>query len=277
MSIKVEIIADSISTAGVRLTTFSLRYPRIIHGELLTHRMFSRNSSSSRAIPIQKMIDEVKSSPFVPEVLLKNQKGMQAGEPLSEDYQQYAKREWLIGRDMAVRTAQILKDLSIHKEYVNRVLEPFSYISVVLTATDFNNWFTLRYHSAAQPEIHALAKEMYTQYEERKFEVLEEGAWHLPYISKEELYKDTKENIITSVARCARVSYKTHEGKDSTFEEDQKLYDRLVGSTPVHASPAEHQAMATGDPNIRSGNFQGWIQYRQTIPNNTSYEFLGED
>lgn len=270
----VEIVADSNSKAGIRLTTFSLKYPRIIHGELMTHRVFSRNSSSSRAVPVSKMIKEIEDDPFIPEVFLKNQKGMQAVEPIQN--QLTARVEWLNGRDAAVRTAKNLLSLNIHKEYVNRVLEPFSFISVVLTATDFNNWFALRYHPHAQPEIQELAKLMWEKYSSASPKFLSEGEWHLPYVHEHELSSlPIETNKIRSVARCARVSYKTHEGKEPSYQEDYNLFTKLVGSTPVHASPAEHQAMATGDPNIKSGNFKGWIQYRQTLPNHTAKEFSG--
>lgn len=270
----VEIVADSISKANIRLTTFSLKYPRIIHGELLTHRVFSRNSSSSRAVPVSKMIKEVEEDPFIPQVFLKNQKGMQALEPVEN--QDEAKAEWLFGRDMAVVTAKNLNELQVHKEYSNRVLEPYSYISVVVTATDFNNWFGLRYHPDAQPEIQELAKLMWEKYSTSSPEYIPEGFWHLPYVEREQDY-DLTENQIISVARCARVSYKNHEGNTSSYEEDVALFNRLLDHNPVHASPAEHQAMATGDPNIKSGNFSGWIQFRHTLENHTVKEFREKD
>lgn len=288
--IEAKIVADSLAPSGVRLTTFVLTYPRFIHSELMTHRMFSRNASSSRAIPVKKSIQMVIDNPVIPLAFTKNKAGMQGGEALTGEQEAAAVAAWLEGRDKAVEVANKLADLEVHKQYANRILEPYSHITVVLTATDFSNWFALRCHEAAQPEIHALADLMYVQYADNKPVNLRAGEWHLPFIDKYnvdqasydwslDLRGGTKDQFVTtmlikrSVAKCARVSYLNHDGTRPTAADDLALYNRLLGSLPIHASPAEHQAMATGDPSVRSGNFRGWVQYRKTLPGENVTEF----
>ncbi len=285
--IEAKIICDSLAPSGVRLTTFVLTYPRFIHSEFMTHRVFSRNASSSRAIPVKKQIQMVIDNPAVPLAFTKNQKGMQGGEPLDAAQSDLALGAWLQARDRAVIQAQLLADLEVHKQYANRILEPWAHITVVCTATEWDNFFALRCHEAAQPEIHALADKMYELYIINTPTHLEEGEWHLPFVNPEDAVESintylTAKNlsVITeafalkmSVARCARVSYLNHDGKKSTLEQDLELYNRLVGSAPIHASPAEHQAMAIGDPNTRSGNFRGWIQYRKTLKDENVVNF----
>lgn len=284
--IDVKIVADSMAPSGVRLTTFVLTYPRFIHAEFMTHRMFSRNASSSRAIPVKKQIVEVLKNPVVPIAFLKNQKGMQGGEPIPN--QDEARMAWLRGMHDAVRIAEKLSDMDVHKQYANRILEPWAHITVVCTATDFANFFALRCHSAAQPEIHELADKMYLVYQVSPPQQLKEGQYHIPFmddkldwvigedgLTNELIESEPLLQVKRSVARCARVSYMNHEGKRPTVEEDLKLYDRLVGAAPIHASPAEHQASASSDPNLRSGNFRGWVQYRKTLQNENVVNFTG--
>lgn len=286
--IKAEIVCDSLAPSGVRLTTFVLTYPRFIHAEFMTHRMFSRNASSSRAIPVNKHIQEVMENPAIPLAFRKNQKGMQAGDLL--DNQEEAVEVWLKARDAAVVQAKAMVDMDIHKQYANRILEPFTHITVVCTATDWDNFFSLRVHPAAQPEICELATQMwklYTLYSPPMYEV---GYWHLPLVTDEEIkeccavtkvkcLKDSRFSlnlaIKRSVAKCARVSYKNHDGTKNTLQQDLDLYDRLLGQIPIHASPAEHQACAGENPNSMSGNFRGWIQYRKTLQNECVSKFDG--
>lgn len=282
--IEAKIISDSLAPSGVRLTTFILTYPRFIHSEFMTHRMFSRNASSSRAIPVKKQIQMVIDDPAIPIAFTKNQKGMQGGEALSGEAAQDAEVEWLLARDFAVQQAQRLADMDVHKQYANRILEPFSHITVVCSATEYANFFALRYHPMAQPEICELAKQMWTLYSSHAPEKLVAGEWHLPFVSYNEIHNEivVKNNnygnlVKMSVARCARVSYLNHEGKAPSLEEDLKLYDRLLGNTPIHASPAEHQAMATMIKDNHSGNFKSWIQYRKTLENENITHFEKKD
>lgn len=279
MTITVKIVADSISTKGVRLTTMQLRYPRVIHAEFMTHRAFSRNASSSRAIPVERLIQDVLDDPYVPLHWGKNQPGMQAREECenevvigwgSDDYV-YGSREeaWLVARDRSVEMAKAFHTAGYHKQVVNRLLEPFAHINVVITATEWANFFGLRDHPDAEPHIAILAREMRAAMEASRPEVLRPGEWHLPYVTSEErnidpMVSEASLPIRLSVARCARVSYLTQDGKQPTIEADLALYDRLVGSAPLHASPTEHQGTPMNDV-AWSGNLRGWVQYRKTL------------
>lgn len=286
MTIKAEVVADSISNQDIRLTTFRLYYPRVIHAELMTHRVFSRNASSSRAIPVKRLIEQVEEDPFIP-VFGKNQKGMQSREPLDDQQQHQALWEWLDALDSAVNHARRLADLEVHKQHVNRLLEPFSHINVLVTATDFDNWFWLRRHPDAQPEIRELADKMYEARKASHPVERSAGSWHLPFADDVETASQVRHfnqgrlneldiKLRVSVARCARVSYQTFDGKTSTVEADLDLYNRLLSSEPLHASPAEHQATpdtleAISDHDINYqyedewGNFYGWRQFRKML------------
>jgi thymidylate synthase ThyX len=273
--IEAKIITDSISPVRKRLTTFVLEYPRFIHSELMTHRLFSRNASSSRAIPIEKAIQRIKDNPAIPVEWGTAKKGMQAGPQVDEFTASACEAIWLQARDAAVEFATTLNGMQIHKQLVNRIMEPFSHIGVVLTATEFDNFFMLRCHPDAQPEIRVLAEKMRDLYYTHAPSRVNYNQWHLPFILDGEKLnpgnyetkvgspKNEATLIKASVARCARVSYLTHEKKNPTLDEDVMLHDRLLASK--HLSPFEHVACPLTDPTAQSGNFTGWLQYRKTI------------
>lgn len=260
--IQAKIILDSISAAGARLVTFELRYHRFIHAELMTHRVFSRNSASSRAIPISKIIKSVEEDPAMPIFWGANQKGMQAEGEIADV--ELAKATWLAGRDRAVETAKSLQALNLHKQLVNRVLEPYVWHTVILTATKFTNFFKLRCHTDAQPEIKHLADLMWAAYSSS---TPTERIYHTPYIQPDELDKPIEELLKVSSARCARVSYLTHAGKRD-WNADLELHSRLLGGSGGigHLSPLEHPAIAAENATEAFGNFVGWKQFRKTIP-----------
>jgi thymidylate synthase ThyX len=282
VSYEVSIVADSVGPNGARVTTFQLRYPRMVHAELMTHRAFSRNASSTRAIPTAKMIEWVMKDPAMPVYWGKNQKGMQAGAEIISQDVATAEVAWLAARDDALRCAHTLMGLGVHKQIASRVLEPWTHINVVVTATDFSNFFALRCHRAAMPEIQKLAVMMARAYRDSTPMPLKAGWWHLPFVNDAELaelcevrdagdFRSTMPAVSRllklSVARCARVSYKTFEGKEPDPEKDVELHDQLLSNG--HWSPFEHPARAmnagAGD-GFRSGNFTGWVQYRQMLP-----------
>jgi hypothetical protein len=288
VTISSQIIADSISPQGIRLTTFQLRYPRFIHAEFMTHRMFSRNASSSRAIPVSRLIEDIQRDTAMPVHWGKNQSGMQAVEELDEDAKRQVQACWGSAREEAIAWAQTMHNVGAHKQIVNRILEPFSHINVVCTATDYANFYALRRHKDAQPEIKVLADAMWDAQQNNVPQLLLPGEWHLPYVLDEEIRElDGPTGPCwtmlkhLSVARCARVSYLTHEGKVPNIEEDLRLYVRLVGGNPLHASPAEHQATPdteneqsvgfsemvhySWDQPKQHGNLTGWRQYRKTL------------
>ena len=285
MTIEAKIIADSISEQGKRIVTMQLTYPRFIHSEFMTHRVFSRNASSSRAIPVAKMIAQVATDPAMPVHWGKNQAGMQADEQLAGTDLAIAQNLWRDAAHNAAALAKQMNDLGLHKQVANRILEPFQHIHVVVTATEWDNFFELRAHKDAQPEIQLLAVRMLAAMGESKPTRLLHGEWHLPYVLEAELSDILWRGLSAeagwelarkiSAARCCRVSYLKHDGHPSTIEEDLKLCDRLVGAEPLHASPFEHQATpdticitghtATYERPELHGNFVGWIQNRKLI------------
>lgn len=256
MTIAAKVIADSIADGCPRITTLQLRYPRFIHSEMMTHRAFSRNASSSRAIPVDRLIKDVVDDPAMPIHWGSNKPGMQAGEEVKETY--WCEEEWLNARDDAVYRAKEMVALGLHKQIVNRILEPFAHINVLVTATDWDNFFALRDHPDAQPEIAELALAMREAMAGSEPEHLPYGEWHTPYEPCG--FKEV------SAARCASVSYKTVDGKPMTVDKALAIYDKLAGSDPKHLSPFEHVATPCpfGDKE-KTGNFTRWEQWRYSV------------
>lgn len=300
-TISAQVLADSLGTMGNRLTTLQLRYPRFIHAEFMTHRAFSRNASSSRAIPVERLIQDCINDTAMPKYWGKNQKGMQAGEEIDEPVAPYYAQDdsdigtkeqaWNSARDVAIISAQNFTAAGYHKQIVNRLLEPFTHINVVVSATEWDNFFELRDHPDAEPHIQELARAIKDAMRASKPKQLRDGEWHLPYITDKDwaqypqdvmgpsgredgfTYDEALSALIkVSTARSARVSYLTHEGHESWHSQDIELHDRLVGSKPLHASPAEHQAQADTfttlagflNPELH-GNFVGFNQYRKML------------
>lgn len=266
-----KIIADSICYNGKRLTTFELEYPRFVHSEFMTHRQISKNSASSRAIPIEKTIEQIRENPAMPVYWGKNQAGMTAKEELGGRELYEAKRIWLEARDQAIEHALKLSALGLHKQIANRILEPWVHMKVVATATEWDNYFHLRRHRDAQPEIRALANEMYLAYRQSTPKHLYDGEYHLPYVSDDDRKRYELEDCIKlSASLCAQVSYRK---SDESLDKALLIYDKLVNSKPVHASPFEHQGRPLMFDTDSSGNFFGWEQYRQTIAGNVCHEY----
>ena len=300
MTVSAKVIKDSISPQGIRITTLELEYPRIIHSELMTHRVFSRNSASSRAIPVSKVIELVESNPAMPVHWGKNQAGMQAKEELDELNKEAVRQLWLEAAKQAVSIAKVMADIGAHKQVVNRILEPFQHMKVVVTSTEWANWDWLRNHPDADPTIHALAKEIKKARSASIPFPLKYGEWHLPYVDTglsklggSQIYYDENHNQIEleqarmiSASCCAQTSYRKQDG---SLEKAEDIFKKLVESEPCHASPVEHQAtpikysstameflqkgVTHRDKNwdLWSANFRGWVQFRQLIPNNAKY------
>lgn len=265
MTITAKIIADSISGAGKRITTVEVTYPHFIHGQVMTHRAFSRNAASSRATPTGIYTQQVRQSVASPIEWGSNQRGMQAGAELQGWRRAAARATWQSSAIFATWHAVVLDMLGCHKQIANRVQEPYTHKRVLITATEWGNFFELRLHHDAQPEIQRLAQAIWDAMDNSVPVELLPGQWHLPYIDavdrRDVGYAPTLCRI--SAARCARVSYVRHDGSAPTLEQDLALFDRLAGSVPVHASPLEHQAECLADGAARSGNFVGWRQFRQ--------------
>jgi thymidylate synthase ThyX len=235
--------------------------------ELNTHRALSRNSASSRARPVAKVIADVVEDPAMPLEWGRNQSGMQARERIDDAHAAQADDVWISARDAAVAHAQQLVELGVHKQLVNRVLEPFLWHVVVVSATEWDNFFAQRCHPDAQPEIRGAAEAMRDAIAASTPAEVREGGWHLPYLREGELDEllaaghdlDVAKRI--SVARCARVSYLTQDGVRD-WSKDLELYDRLTTQQPPHASPLEHVATPDG---TGTGNFRGWQQLRHLV------------
>lgn len=289
--IHVKIIADSISAYyGTRITTFELEYHRYIHAEFMTHREFSRNAASSRAIPVARMLELVREEPVVPVHLGKNKSGMQATELVDNPEEVLC-----VWRELAKTTANFvekLNELGLHKQVANRPLEAFQRIKTVMTTTNTANWYWLRNHSDAQPEIWKLAELMQEAQDASTPVILYKDQWHMPYVEQEfawgqQTFKDEtgasialdKAKMISSSC-CAQISYRKN---DPSLEKAETIFQRLIESKPCHASPTEHQATPVGpydtletegithmlrNRTLCSGNFRNWIQHRQLIDQN---------
>jgi len=299
MAFDAKVLADSLSPAGYRLTTLEATFPRFVLAEFNTHRVFSRNSASSRAIPIAKQLRRVLEEPYVPIEFGSNQPGMQAGPALAGEKRDAAEREWLRARDDAVRRVlglvadpdaisadedllEVLQQveemirnrtqpsewLNVHKQVANRLLEPFMWHTVIVTATEWDNFWNLRCHPDAQPEIKLIAERMRSAAEASDPAELDPDEWHLPLVRPEdrEQASSIEDLIKISAGRCARVSYLTHAGKRD-LDADIELHDRLLESG--HMSPLEHPARPLTATELTggewSGNFRGWHSYRKSI------------
>lgn len=297
MTYSARVICDSVSLDGVRLTTIEATYPRIVHAEMMTHRVFSRNSASSRAIPIEKMLKKVKEDPFIPIHWGKNQKGMQAEQELSLLEQERSQCEWLSARDNAVMSVEWLLDIGVHKQITNRLLEPWLWHTTLITSTEWENFWGLRCNKDAQPEIRRIADMMREAYSGSTPRTQDE--WHLPLV-----YNVDMDDLVeawhagklcsgqplwqvlckVSAGRCARVSYLTHDGKRDPMA-DVELCDRLISSG--HMSPLEHVAVpmcrqkseyrptdvfvSQSPVSTFCANFRGWVQLRKVIPNEACF------
>ena len=310
-NITAKVICDSISEQGVRLTTFEIEYPRIVMSEFNTHRAVSKNSSSSRAIPVSKMLEHTKNINLKPIYFGSKKSGMQAGDELQGDVLEKVKLLWEEALDYASYYSETLDRLGVAKEVTNRLVEPFQLVKVVCTGTDFDNFFNLRLHPDADPNICMLAYKMYQAMQESKPFKLKAGEWHLPYVTAgwngkgEMRYADEDFNFISleqaiklSAASCASVSYRT---EGMTLEKADKIFDMLIKAEVVHSSPLEHcatpvkpkfnelgkvrvncsepQSWEEGITHMNkqgelcSGNLRSWVQYRHLLPNNTNWQF----
>lgn len=293
----VKVIADSMNPDGQRLTTFQLEYPRFIHAEFMTHRVFSRNASSSRAIPVERMLKSVREQPAKPMHWGANQAGMQADKEndqsvkipdgllvaynafrgmstLQGELPPVVDRQmaWKFSAWLAAEMSEALSDAGYHKQVANRLTEPFQTMKVVVTASEYANFFALRDHSMAQPEIQDLAATMIAAMNSAPPVHLEWGQWHLPYLTDADQVLTTNGKLMVCTAKCARVSYDRHDGESANHLADFNLHERLVGSDPKHFSPAEHPAVA-----IRGqfANFNGFASYRWQLERSISLSSEG--
>lgn len=328
-----KILLDSITSAGARLTTWELTYPRFVHAELMTHRVFSRCSASSRAIPVKTILGQVENDPVMAKYWGKNKAGMQAEEELTGAGLDLAKRLWLEARDQAAYYTSRLTELGVergalegqgiraelgadggkpfglHKQLANRLIEPWMFITVVVSSTSFSNWFKLRHSKLAQPEIAWLAGDMFLKMKASVPRLLGEGQWHMPFLpDRAELEADgwrvpeggdvfgEKDLRAVSAGRVARVSYLNQHGERNPIEDRDLCNKRLVPAG--HWSPLEHVAMAMSggswnehvEKTLRRhptkegllnpmslGNLVGWLQYRKCFAGESGFDFDWEN
>lgn len=270
--ISAKIIADTIGKHGGRITSLQLTMPRFILAQFNTHRAFSRSTASSRAIPVKKMIEQVRQDYVRPIYWGTNQAGMVAEKELPIKLQELAKEIWYRAAMSAADYAEQLNTANLHKQLANRILEPYMWAHTIVTATEWDNFFALRLDDAAQPEIQALARAMKDVMDSSE---PTESRFHLPYINKTEIFEWQQSKGITttevlydayeyfapiSAARCARVSYLNHDQTEPVVERDLELASKLLDAK--HASPFEHQAQAS---EYRRANFMGWQSYRYDL------------
>jgi hypothetical protein len=286
--INVKVIAKSLNLLGDPITTFELDYPRYIHSEIMTHRVFGRNAQSSRAVPVNKTL-EVNTDFVKPIIWGKNKAGMSSKEELQDETLNKVRELWDRHARTTFEVSKELTDLGLHKQWSNRITEPFSRIKVVITATEWDNFFWLRDdEDAAQPEIVELAQRMKDAYEDFAATQLDTGHWHLPYVFQEfdskgnQYFLDETASVIPledavkiSVSCCAQVSYRR---LDQSKEKAIDIYNKLFSGPKPHLSPCEHPAkvgpkyMDFKTPGIThmdkagnawSGNLKNFVQYRQ--------------
>lgn len=264
-----EIVCDSVSEAGKRLTTLQLSMPRFLLAQFNTHRQFSRNAASSRAIPTAKLIERVREQPFIPTAFAANQKGMQAGDELEAPAGMAARLLWRRAAEEACRAAEEIAAQGVHKQWANRLLEPFLMVKVLVSSTEWDNFFRLRLHEDAQPEFQAVAAHLFAALHESVPQEVKDGEWHLPYVSAFELKALSERDLLrpASVARCARLGL-AKGTLGEALDNDIELFERLKsGSGFGHWSPFEHVArpVVPGEPHLQS-NFRGWHQFRKEFP-----------
>lgn len=269
--IKCQVIADSIM-GGARITSVQVKYPRFILPQLNTHRVFSRSTASSRAVPTAKLIEMVRNEPVAPVHWGQNQAGMVAESEMDDARIASAKTVWMEAAATAANIAQKLAEIGVHKQVVNRILEPFMWAETIITATEWDNFFKLRIADDAQPEIQALAKAMKKAMDES---VPVGRIFHLPYLREDELDNirwTYAQKAKISAARCARVSYLNHNKQTPSVDEDFTLADRLIEAG--HMSPFDHQAMFNngGTYENENRNFMNWKPYRAILEDKEVYD-----
>lgn len=299
----VEVVQHSKDANGKDILTVNVKYGLIIHAEFLRSRQLSRGVKSNRAIPCKVIRQEVLQDPYVPVWFGANKSGMVS--EVEVKFKKLCTGLWKAARYPAVATHWTLEKLGLHKEVNNRLLNPWQWVRETITATEWDNFYNLRCHEAAQRDIKVVAEALLEAHKKSEPEMLRNGDWHVPYVDRKRIngvmkYFDTdgieltpEKAIKCSAARCARSSYDKHDGSKTTHENDLPLYNMLIESEPKHASPVEHQATPitsqvdnwklingithedrTGQ--LWSGNFKDFIQYRQLLANHTcnSYKDL---
>lgn len=284
--VQATVVADSVAPSGVRLTTMLLTYATMVHQDILTHRTIykmkvgewaeidsSKSTNSNRAKPTKTVLQEVWKTPFCPVRFPRRSVTMHSSRGYLSGWRHHVARHlWLKARYVALLIALLLMWTGVHKQIANRLLMPWTYTTLVMTAVDewWQHFFTLRNHYAAQDEVQDVASKAHLAYIASRPRKLAKGEWHVPFVSIYELVES--DMVKLSVARCARTSYASsynhidmiHSAMTRPQLEDFGLFHRLMVQDPAHDGPREHQAQAHDDPNYRSGNLHGWEQLRHS-------------
>lgn len=304
-SIRVEVVQHSISESGKELLTVNVKYGLLVHAEFLRHRTLGRCVKSNRAIPMKTIRKEVLEKPYSPVFIGKNQAGMVADSEMK--FKGFWEGLYKAARYPMCAVHWLADKCGAHKEWANRLLNPWQYVSETITATEWDNLYNLRVHKDAQKDIYEVVKLIHKAQKMSKPLELKAGEYHVPYVTRkftEGVLKyfdndgtelSVEQAIQASAARCARSSYNNHDKTTANYQNDVVLYNNLIESEPKHASPVEHQATPMSVPvqdyvqdvgsaeegvthedregNYWSGNLKGWVQYRQLIPNNTCWDY----
>lgn len=270
-----EVVAHSKSPSGAEIVTIAVKYGLFVHAEFLRHRMLSRGVKSNRAIPTKVIRSEVLNDPYIPVFLGKNKRGMQSVEEIC--LKRAGKAIFLGARYPIVFAHWLLEKLGAHKEWTNRLLNPWQWVRETITATEFENLYALRLHPAAQRDIQQVVECIKDAIELSRLcnnvVELQPGEWHTPYLQQ---YRDLsgvlyyydndgkslsiQQALEASTARCARSSYDKHDGTTTTWEYDTDLYCSLIADDPKHMSPAEHQATPMEIAQVTDGSYDSSIK-----------------
>lgn len=252
MTTSAKILADSVSEQGHRFTTFEVTFPRIILAEVNTHKMLSKNSASSRAIPIKRMLELAREHPYIPSRWPINGKGMSTQEYETNPVLIEMKRiEWLTARDAAAHQAEVLLELNVHKQITNRLLEPFLFHTAVISGTDWPNFQHLRNHPEAHPDFQELAQWMGEVMNASRPKLLTNKQWHRPYLAAGDIDTDgapVGDSYFNKVSAglCAAVSYlRQEEATGGNCGSAAARTDLMIKSG--HMSPLEHVARPMND------------------------------
>jgi hypothetical protein len=257
-----KVIADSRGELS-RLTTIEITYPRIVHSEMLRHRVYSRNTASSRAIPIKRVIEQVRTNPFIPIYWGAAQSGMQAYTELTGWRKRGCRFVWLQLRWVAIFAAWLMLKMGLHKQIPNRVLEPWVWVTEIVSGTNWSNFFHLRCHEAAEPHCRKIAELIQEALANSTPVNLQIGEWHIPYGDVPE-GTSTEDRLRIATARISRASY-VKQDTIKSLQDDLNQHDTLAASG--HWSPFEHCARKSWSSHL-GGNFgPGWFQYRKSFAN----------
>lgn len=304
MTVDVKLLQHSYSQDGISMYSFEVEIPRIILAEWNTHGMLNTNAQSSRAVPTKKLIEEVRRNPYMPSHWGRNQKGMQAYEECNEPVKGESREAfWDICIHNACNNAQAFEEAGYHKQIANRVIEPYSHTKLVISGTEWNNFFNLRIHKDAEPNIREMAVQIYKLIHQSQGEYINNGEWHLPYISMyrqeghmryvfDNQYVSLSDAIRISLACVAQVSYRSLNTHPDAID---RIYNSLFPSNgaPIHGSPAQHLATPFKEAQCKgtwqegethrdrdgyswSAQLRGWCQYRKLIPNENVTTFTHE-